>query len=476
MMNLSLLKIMSRVNHLHFVGIGGAGMGGIAEVLFHLGFKITGSDISQNAMTKRLSHLGIPIFTSHAEDNIIGANAIVRSSIIQDNNPEIVAANKLHIPVVPRAMMLGELMRFRYGIAVAGTHGKTTTTSLVTTIFAQAGCDPTFVIGGLLNSAGVNARLGLGDHLIAEADESDASFLFLRPMISVVTNIDADHLAAYNENFNTLKEAFIEFIHTLPFYGLAVLCLEDPHVREILPKISRPVCTYGFSKEADIYAQNLTQVGTQQFFTVHRSRGLSSLDITLNLAGEHNVLNALAAISVATEAGIPDNAILTALEHFSGVGRRLQVYGEYETSQGKVLLIDDYGHHPKEISVTVKAIKKAFPHRRLVMAYQPHRYTRTRDLMPDFAKVLTSNIDALLLFDVYSAGEAFIQQADSQTLMNLIQQTPHQLQESCLISPKEMFSKTLKTVLKDNDILLMQGAGDIGNIAAALASSSLKEI
>jgi UDP-N-acetylmuramate--alanine ligase len=476
MMNLSLLKIMSRINHLHFIGIGGAGMGGIAEVLFHLGFKVTGSDINQNAMTKRLKSLGISIYGKHSAENISGANAVVRSSIIKDDNFEVIAAMHSHIPIVPRAMMLGELMRFRYGIAVAGTHGKTTTTSLITTIFAQAGCDPTFVIGGLLNSAGVNAKLGAGDHLIAEADESDASFLYLRPMISVVTNIDMDHMETYHGSFHELKQAFIDFIHTLPFYGLSVLCNEDQHVREILPKISRPVCTYGFSNASDIYADNIQQVATKNFFTVYRPRGHSPLEVTLNLAGEHNVLNALAAISIATEAGIPDSAILSGLESFSGVGRRLQIYGEYQTSQGKIMLIDDYGHHPQEISVTVKAIKKAFPERRLVMAYQPHRYTRTRDLMLDFATVLSSDIDTLLLFDVYSAGEAPIQHADSQTLLNLIKQNPRSLKHTHLISSTEIFSDTLKSVLKNNDILLIQGAGDIGSIASKLASNNLHDI
>jgi len=476
MMNLSLLKIMSRVNHLHFVGIGGAGMGGIAEVLFHLGFKITGSDISQNTMTKRLKSLGITIYSNHSANNITGANAIVRSSIIKNDNPEIIAAMQLHTPIVPRAMMLGELMRFRYGIAVAGTHGKTTTTSLITTIFAKAGCDPTFVIGGLLNSAGVNAKLGAGDYLIAEADESDASFLYLQPMMSVVTNIDADHMETYHGNFNELKQAFINFAHTLPFYGLSVLCHEDSNVREILPKISRPICTYGFSNQSDIYADKIHQIGTKNYFTVYRPRGLPPLEVTLNLAGEHNVLNALAAISIATEARIPDSAILSGLEHFSGVGRRLQIYGDYQTSQGKIMLIDDYGHHPQEISVTVKAIKKAFPERRLVMAYQPHRYTRTRDLMHDFANVLSTEIDTLLLFDVYSAGESPIEKADSQTLLQLINQNPRSLKNIHLVSPKETFSHTLKSVLKNNDILLMQGAGDIGSIASQLAANNLRDI
>ncbi len=470
-LNISPLKIMSHMHHLHFVGIGGAGMGGIAEVLLNQGFKVTGSDLSDNAMTKRLKSLGIVIHTKHTAENIQNADAVIRSTAIPDNNPEIEAAHQKHIPVVPRAMMLGELMRFRYGIAVAGTHGKTTTTSLITTIFEQAGCDPTFVIGGLLNSTGTNARLGAGNFLIAEADESDASFLYLHPMTTVVTNIDADHMETYQGDFERLKQTFIEFIHHLPFYGLAIVCYDDPIVREIIPKLSRPVRTYGFDQSADVYAFDLKQIGTQNYFKVQRPNGLPVLNITLNLAGEHNVLNALAAITTATEAGIPDKAILEALKNFSGVGRRLQIYGEYHTSQGNILLIDDYGHHPREITATIKAIRKAFPDRRLVMAYQPHRYTRTRDLMQDFTKAL-SEVDSLLLFDVYSAGEKFIEQADSITLSKLIQAygkiTP------CLISPKEVFQDKLKTTLQANDILLIQGAGDIGSLAAKLAAVELQ--
>lgn len=459
------------MHHLHFVGIGGAGMGGIAEVLLNQGFKVTGSDLSDNAMTQRLKNLGILIYTKHTPENIQGADAVICSTAISAKNPEIEAAQQKHIPVVPRAMMLGELMRFRHGIAVAGTHGKTTTTSLITTIFEQAGCDPTFVIGGLLNSTGTNARLGAGNFLIAEADESDASFLYLHPMTTIVTNIDADHMETYQGNFDRLKQTFIEFIHHLPFYGLAVLCYDDPIVREIMPKLSRPIRTYGLDSNADVYAFDLKQIGTQNYFNVRRPNGLPILNITLNLAGEHNVLNALAAITTATEAGIPDKAILEALENFSGVGRRLQIYGEYQTDQGKILLIDDYGHHPREITATIKAIRKAFPERRLVMAYQPHRYTRTRDLMQDFTKAL-SDVDKLLLFDVYSAGEKFIEKADSPTLSHHIQTygkiTP------CLISPREIFQEKLKATLQHNDILLIQGAGDIGGLAAKLAATQLQ--
>ena len=366
---------ISRVKHLHFVGIGGAGMSGIAEVLLNQGFTVSGSDLQANAMTERLTQLGATIYFNHHENNIAGADAVVKSTIISENNPEIQAAKAGHIPIVPRAMMLGELMRFRQGIAIAGTHGKTTTTSLVTSIFAHAGLDPTFVIGGLLNSAGSNAKLGTGDYLIAEADESDASFLYLNPIMTVVTNIDADHMETYQHNFEHLKKTFIDFIHQLPFYGLAVLCLEDIIVQEIIPKISKPIKTYGFNNKADVYAKNIHQEKTRNYFELHRPcYNKPALNINLNLAGEHNVLNALAAITIAMEAGISDEAICYALEHFEGVGRRLQIYGEYKKDNiNNILLIDDYGHHPREISATLNAIRKAFPKRRVVMAYQPHR-------------------------------------------------------------------------------------------------------
>jgi UDP-N-acetylmuramate--alanine ligase len=467
MMKTSSLKAISRIHHLHFVGIGGAGMGGIAEVLFNEGFKVTGSDVSDNAMIKRLKNLGMTIYPHHAAENIQGADAIVRSTAIKDNNPEINAARLLHLPIVPRAMMLGELMRFRQGIAISGTHGKTTTTSLITTIFAQAGTDPTFVIGGLLNSTGTNARLGSGHYLIAEADESDASFLYLHPMMTVVTNIDQDHMETYEGNFNKLKQTFVDFIHHLPFYGLAVLCYEDEAVREIIPKLSRPIRTYGFSQAADIYAYDLQQIGTKHYFKVKRPHHLPILNVTLNLAGEHNVLNALAAITIATEAGIPDQAILSGLENFSGVGRRLQIHYKYPTSCGEITLIDDYGHHPREISVTLKAIRNAFPDKRLVMAYQPHRYTRTRDLIHDFANIL-SEVDTLLLFEVYSAGEPHLPEADSKALSHLIKS--HGKINPILISSHALFFETLKTILKKDDVLLMQGAGDIGALVSKLTS------
>jgi UDP-N-acetylmuramate--alanine ligase len=467
MMKTSSLKAISRIHHLHFVGIGGAGMGGIAEVLFNEGFKVTGSDVSDNAMIKRLKNLGITIYPQHTAENIQGADAIVRSTAIKDDNTEISAARLAHLPIVPRAMMLGELMRFRQGIAISGTHGKTTTTSLITTIFAQAGTDPTFVIGGLLNSTGTNARLGAGNYLIAEADESDASFLYLHPMMTVVTNIDQDHMETYEGNFNKLKQTFIDFIHHLPFYGLAVLCYEDEAIREIIPKISRSIRTYGLSEAADVYAYDLQQIGTKHYFKVKRPHPLPILNVTLNLAGEHNVLNALAAIIIATEAGIPDQAILSGLENFSGVGRRLQIHYNYPTSCGEITLIDDYGHHPREISVTLKTIRNAFPDKRLVMAYQPHRYTRTRDLIHDFAAIL-SEVDTLLLFEVYSAGEPHLPEADSKALSHLIQS--HGKINPILISSHALFFETLKTILKKDDVLLMQGAGDIGALVSKLTS------
>jgi len=470
-MKTSSLKTISRIHHLHFVGIGGAGMGGIAEVLFNEGFKITGSDLSDNAMIKRLKNLGINIYPNHKAENIHGAEAVIRSTAIQENNPELEAARNTRIPIVPRAMMLGELMRFRQGIAIAGTHGKTTTTSLITTIFAQAGTDPTFVIGGLLNSTGTNAKLGAGNYLIAEADESDASFLYLHPLMTVVTNIDQDHMETYHGDFDKLKKTFIEFIHHLPFYGLAVLCYEDEAVREIIPKISRPLRTYGFSKNADVYAYDLQQKGTQHFFKVKRPHHLPELNVILNLAGEHNVLNALAAITIATEAGIPDQAILAGLKNFSGVGRRLQIHAKYPVSCGEITLIDDYGHHPREISATLKTIRRAYPGKRLVMAYQPHRYTRTRDLMDDFANVL-SEVDSLLLFEVYSAGEPRLPNADSQALSHLIKS--HGKVDPIIISSTETFSEALKSILKNDDVLLMQGAGDIGAIVSKLVSFEIK--
>lgn len=457
---------MGRIRHIHFVGIGGAGMGGIAEVLLTQGYHISGSDLSENAVTSRLQKLGAIIIKGHQTKNVKGADVVVRSTAVLDDNPEIIAAREARIPVVPRALMLAELMRFRYGIAIAGTHGKTTTTSLVTSILAEAGLDPTFVIGGLLNSAGSNARLGASRYLVAEADESDASFLYLQPMISIVTNIDADHMATYNGDFSQLKQTFIDFLHHLPFYGLAVMCLDDPIINEIIPAVSRPIVTYGFNEKADFRAIDFWQKGTQTYFTTLKPDG-KELKIILNLAGRHNVSNALSAIAVATELGISDEAIQKALASFSGVGRRFQIYGEFKTSNGNVLLVDDYGHHPREITVTLEAIRAAWPQRRLVMAFQPHRYSRTRDLFEDFAKVL-SEVDVLLLLDIYPAGETPITGVDGRSLCRNIRQRGRV--DPIFIERGGSISTALKDVLQDGDVLLTQGAGDIGSIAAKLAT------
>lgn len=455
---------MRRIRRIHFVGIGGAGMGGIAEVLLNQGYQISGSDMNTNSMTERLRALGVHVFKGHEPAHVEGVDAVVRSTAIADDNQELVAAQKAHIPIVPRAQMLGELMRFRYGIAVAGTHGKTTTTSLIASILAEGDLDPTFVIGGLLNSTGSNAKLGAGRYLVAEADESDASFLYLQPMIAVVTNIDADHMDTYDGDFAKLQQTFVEFLQHLPFYGLAVMCSDDPVVRDILPKVCRPIMTYGFNETAAIRAVNVSQKGFQSYFTVQRANACD-LDIVLNLPGHHNVLNALAAIAVATEIGVEDSAIVSSLAKFAGVGRRLQSYGELNVGAGRVLLLDDYGHHPREIAATLQAIRSAWPDRRVVMTYQPHRYTRTRDLFEDFSQVL-SEVDALLLMEVYSAGEQPIPGADGRALCRTIRQRGRI--DPIFVQSREDLPAALQGVLKDNDILLMQGAGDIGALAARL--------
>ncbi len=464
---------MGRIKHVHFVGVGGVGMGGIAEVLLREGYKVSGSDLADNALTKRLRSLGAEIFLGHDAENVKDADVLVRSSAVLADNPELVAAHKNHIPVVARAEMLGELMRFRYGIAISGAHGKTTTTSLVTSIFAEEGLDPTFVIGGKLNSVGTNARLGQGRYLIAEADESDASFLYLKPMISVVTNIDADHMATYHNDFEELKGAFIEFLHGLPFYGLAVLCVDDPVVREILDKVQRPLITYGFDDDADYRAKAITQEGVLTKFVVERPDGLRPLTVKLNLPGNHNVLNALAAIAVASELKVSDEAITGALENFEGIGRRFQMFGDFNIQNGTITLVDDYGHHPREIAATLQAVRQGWPTRRLVMVYQPHRYTRTRDLLKEFTEIL-SETDELVLLDVYAAGEDFIEGADGKTLANLITQvgkiTPH------FVEKHDALPSALAKVLRPGDILLMQGAGNIGVIASQFAATELKEI
>ncbi|WJW75007.1 UDP-N-acetylmuramate--L-alanine ligase [Thiohalobacter sp. IOR34] len=450
---------MGRVRRVHFVGIGGVGMGGIAEVLLNLGYEVQGSDLRDNAVTRRLAGLGARIFTGHSAGQVSGCDVVVVSSAVASDNPEVVAAHAARIPVVPRAEMLAELMRFRYGIAVAGTHGKTTTTSLIASLLAEGGLDPTFVIGGRLNSAASHARLGAGTYLVAEADESDASFLYLQPMLAVVTNIDADHLETYQGDFGRLRQTFVEFLHHLPFYGLAVVCLDDPGVREILTEISRPVRSYAIDEpSADLRVSGLRQRGLQMHFQVHRA-GHDPLQVTLNLPGRHNVQNALAAIAVATELGVDDAAIQRALAGFAGIGRRFQMYGEVESPAGPVLLIDDYGHHPSEIAATLEAIRSGWPERRLVLAFQPHRYSRTRDLFEDFARVL-SGVDVLLLTEVYPAGEAPIAGADGRALCRAIRARGQV--DPIFVEGVAELPEALAGVLAPGDLLLTLGAGDIG--------------
>lgn len=456
---------MGRIRCIHFVGIGGVGMGGIAEVMLNLGYEISGSDLNQNAVTQHLSKLGASISFGHAAENLCNCDVVVVSTAVKADNPEVVAAHEQRIPVVPRAEMLAELMRFRYGIAVAGTHGKTTTTSLVASVLAEGGFDPTFVIGGRLNSAGTNARLGESHYLVAEADESDASFMHLQPMMAVVTNIDADHMETYSGNFETLRQTFVEFLHHLPFYGLAILCIDDDEIRKTIQQINRPIITYGFSEDADIRAKNLKQKGNQTFFSVAKSDNENWLEVTLNMPGEHNVLNSLAAIAVANEIGVDAKAIQHALLSFEGIGRRFQINGEYQIGTTKVMHIDDYGHHPREVSATLQAIRSGWPDKRLVVAFQPHRYTRTRDLFEDFAAVL-SNTDALVLLEVYSAGEAVIAGADGRSLARAIRARGQA--EPVFVENIEELALTLKGVLKDGDILLTLGAGSIGAAANKL--------
>jgi len=471
---LSWMLEMGHIKHIHFVGIGGAGMAGIAEVLLRQGYRVSGSDLSDNALTQWLRVMGATIYQGHAAEHIQGADVIVRSSAVDKTNPEFEAARRLRIPVVPRAEMLGELMRFRYGVAVAGTHGKTTTTSLVTCILAEAALDPTFVIGGRLNSVGSNARLGQGHYLVAEADESDASFLFLKPMISIITNIDQDHMETYHGDFAELKKTFIEFIHRLPFYGLAVLCMDDPVVREIMPCLSRPIVTYGMHPDADFRTSHYVQSGMQTKFVVERPKGLPPLSVTLNLPGRHNVLNALAAIAVASELKVQDTKIVEALSHFAGVDRRFQILGQFPVQAGGyATLVDDYGHHPREVAATLQAARESWPHQRIVMVYQPHRYTRTRDLFNDFCEVL-SLPDRLILLDVYSAGESVIAGADGASLADAIKQGGRL--SPVFVKDHQMLPTVLAQTLQDGDILLMQGAGNIGAIALQLAASALKEV
>jgi len=456
---------MRRIKTIHFIGIGGVGMGGIAEVLLTQGYNITGSDAVENTLTARLKSLGATVFIQHSAENVRGADVVVVSSAVKENNIEVMTAKEARIPVVPRAAMLAELMRFRYGIAVAGSHGKTTTTSLISCLLAQGGFDPTFVIGGKLNSLGTNARLGASRYLVAEADESDASFLHLHPMAAIVTNIDNDHLEAYENDFNKLKDSFIQFLHNLPFYGFAVICLDCPQVQSLLATIARPVITYGFHENADYCALNCRQDGIKMCFSVRRPRA-ADLAIELNLPGKHNVLNALAAIAIATEEGVSDEAIVKALKEFSGIGRRFHIHGEYLAPFGHVLVIEDYGHHPQELKVTIEAARAAWPDRRLVMAFQPHRYSRTSLLFEDFTRIL-SEVDVLLVLDIYPAGEEPIAGADSRLLCRSIRQRGRV--DPIFVASVNELQTALDNVLLANDVLFLQGAGNIGALGAKLA-------
>jgi UDP-N-acetylmuramate--alanine ligase len=452
------------ISHVHFVGIGGAGMSGIAEILHNLGYRVSGSDLSDGPVLQRLSALGIQTQVGHAAKNITGADAVVTSTAVQADNPEVIAAHQKWIPVVPRAVMLAELMRLKQGIAIAGTHGKTTTTSLVASVLAQGGLDPTFVIGGRLISAGANAKLGAGDYIVVEADESDASFLNLNPIMSVVTNIDADHMETYGHDFNKLKSAFIEFLHRMPFYGAAVLCVDDPVICSILPQVSRPITSYGLSDKAQVRAVNVQAVGARMRFMVKRSNGvtLPDMQIDLNLPGIHNVRNALAAIAIAVELNVPDKAVVSALANFSGVGRRFQRHGEISAKQGGTFtLIEDYGHHPVELAATLEAARGAFPGRRLVLAFQPHRFSRTRDCFEDFVQVLQS-VDVLWLTEVYAAGEAPIAAADGRALAHAVRVAGQQ--QLIFAQDLKQLEDLIVETAQDGDVVMCMGAGSIGSL------------
>lgn len=462
---------MRRIRRIHFIGIGGAGMCGIAEVLLNQGYQITGSDLKASDVTQRLSDLGAKIFIGHHGANVVGADVVVNSTAIDSSNPELISAREYRIPVVRRAEMLGELMRYRHGIAVAGTHGKTTTTSFVASIFAAAERDPTFVIGGLLNSAGTNAQLGQSRYLIAEADESDASFLHLQPMVAVVTNIDADHMDTYEGDFSRLKKTFVEFLHNLPFYGLAVLCGDDEVVSEIIPDVARPVLTYGLNANCDFRAIDIQQEAMTTRFKVEIPDRNEPLEIFLNMPGKHNVLNALAAIAVAVDEGISDEAIQKGLSGFSGVGRRFQVFGELEINEGSAMLVDDYGHHPREVQATIDAVRSGWPERRLVMIYQPHRYTRTRDLFEDFVEVL-STVDVLILLEVYSAGEEAITGADGRHLSRSIRLRGQV--DPIFVKSIEGVPEVIREIVQPGDIVITQGAGNVGTLAKELVKRKLK--
>ncbi|MHB1590552.1 MAG: UDP-N-acetylmuramate--L-alanine ligase [Sulfuricella sp.] len=473
-----------KVKHVHFVGIGGVGMSGIAEVLLNLGYEVSGSDLGDNVATRRLKSLGAQVVQGHAASNLERADVVVISTAVQADNPEVAAARERNIPVVPRAMMLAELMRFKQGIAVAGTHGKTTTTSLIASILGEAGMDPTFVIGGKLEAAGANARLGQGEFIVAEADESDASFLYLMPVMAVVTNIDADHMETYGHDFGRLKQAFVDFIQRLPFYGMAVLCADDANVREIMPRITKSMTTYGLEEGAQVRGTDISHSGGRMEFKVQRA-GQPELAVTLNLPGSHNVLNALAAIAVAMEVGAPDTAIVKGLAEFRGVGRRFQRYGEVmlpdhplssplpQAGEGAMVkgaftLVDDYGHHPVEMAATLAAARGAFPGRRLVLAFQPHRYTRTRDLFEDFVKVL-STVDVLLLTEVYPAGEAPIVAADGRALARAIRVAGKV--EPIFVETVAELPQAIMNAARDGDVVLTMGAGSIGQVPAKLVRS-----
>ena len=460
---------MRRIRRIHFIGIGGAGMSGIAEVLRNQGYDISGSDVKASKTTERLTSMGIKVFIGHDASNVAGVDVVVNSSAIGGDNPEIEAAREARVPIVRRAEMLAELMRYRHGIAVAGTHGKTTTTSLLAATFAAAGQDPTFVIGGLLNSAGCNAQLGASRYLVAEADESDASFLHLQPMVSIVTNIDADHMETYGGDFEKLKQTYIEFLHNLPFYGLAVVCGDDPVVQSILPKVSRAVMTYGFNDGCDYQAFDVVQKKRMQTFKVKAPNMAEPIALQVNLPGVHNVLNATAALAVSLEEGLPVDKVVEGIKNFSGVGRRFDVQGEFTIGDGEpVMLVDDYGHHPREVAATINAVRAGWPERRMVMIYQPHRYTRTRDLFEDFVDVLSS-VDQLLLLEVYSAGEAVIAGADSRHLARSIR--TRGFVEPVFVESIDQVPDIFNNIVQPGDIVITQGAGNVGSLAAKLAKN-----
>jgi UDP-N-acetylmuramate--alanine ligase len=464
---------MRRIRRIHMIGIGGTGMSGIAEVLVNLGYDVGGSDLRASAVTNRLARKGIEVFIGHAAGNIGSADVVVSSSAVDEENPEVVAARQARIPVVPRAEMLAELMRYRHGIAVAGTHGKTTTTSLIAAIFGEAGLDPTFVIGGLVNSVGSNAQLGASRFLIAEADESDASFLHLQPMVAVVTNIEADHMETYGGDFAVLRRTFLEFLHNLPFYGIAVLCIDDPVIRDLLPEVTRQVITYGFAEDADYQISDMEREGLSTRFVVHRPEGKPPLPVSLNMPGSHNVLNATAAVAVACDEGLQDAAMQQGLARFAGVGRRFTQLGEVAFPGGVALLVDDYGHHPTEVKATLESARQAWPERRVVMVYQPHRYTRTRDLYEDFVAVLSS-CDVLVLLDVYPAGEEPIPGADSRSLTRSIRQRGQV--EPIFAEQIEDVPELLSSIVGEGDVVITQGAGNVARLAQDLSTMNFLEV